>query len=85
MQFYVFRRKETGMENMFSRMDTLLEKLHLEWRIQDNGAIDDMVDITMQQYMEIEQILQLERKRFINTAQEFWEKPVLGNAFSYDK
>lgn len=64
-QFYVFRRKDSiiYMENMFSRMESLLGKLNLMERIQNERAIVDKEDISMEKYVRVEAVLEEERKR----------------------
>lgn len=69
-QFYVFRRKEPGMENMFSRMETLLGKFYLTERIQDSEEFNDMEDISVKQYLKIEKILTEERNNFDKAARD---------------
>lgn len=63
-QFYVFRRKQEGMEGMFSRMETLLGKLGLIYRVQDGIEIEDKDVISKEQYDLIEKKLVDEQKRF---------------------
>lgn len=62
-QFYVFRRKEPGMENMFSRMETLLGSLDLMNRIQSGIKMEEIDVISREQYLDIEKQLAAERKR----------------------
>lgn len=75
-QFYVFRRREPGMENMFSRMETLLGKFSLTRRVQEHDTIEDREKISEEQYNEIGVILMkeqmkirkvIEDKVFLNT------------------
>lgn len=66
-QFYVFKRKETGMENMFSRMETLLGRLDLLSRVQDYELITKKENITEKQFNSINQQLVNERRRFDET------------------
>lgn len=66
-QFSVFRRKQEGMENMFSRMETLLGRLGLMGRIQEVTSIEIIDDISEEQYRNIAQMLTGERKRLDET------------------
>lgn len=63
-QFYVFKRKQIGMENLFSRMETLLGKLDLYSRVQDTAEIKDKEKITKEKYEKIEECLVEEKVKF---------------------
>jgi len=60
-QFRVYKRKQSGMDNMFSRIENLLERLALEKCIQDDGEILDDVFISKENYERIHSVLQRER------------------------
>lgn len=62
-QFFVFRRREEGMENMFSRLETLLGRLDLMNRIQCMSEIEGITPISQKQYHNINRILATERAR----------------------
>jgi len=66
-QFSVFRRKQERMENMFSRMETLLGRLGLMGRIQETSLIEIIDDISEEQYRNIAQMLTKERQRLDKT------------------
>lgn len=59
--FVVAERKETGFQNMGSRIDTLLGKFHLENRRYDGGDLDEIVQSPID-YSGVNKILEVERK-----------------------
>ncbi len=59
-EFYVFRRKEVGCANMFSRIETITKRFELENRIQDSEKIIEQDKIT--NWDKIEEELKKERK-----------------------
>lgn len=63
-QFYVFHRRDDNMKDMFSRMENLLEKLHLFERVQNEDSIKETKIISSERYVEIDTILKEERQKF---------------------
>lgn len=59
--FYVFERKQVGVANMFSRIETITQRFNLQSRIQNREVIKEEKTIT--NWFEIERDLQNERKR----------------------
>lgn len=62
-QFFVFRRREEGKENMFSRLETLLGRLGLMERVQNASNIEEIAPVSQRQYQHIEKMLANERVR----------------------
>lgn len=63
-QFYVFHRKQKGMQNMFSRMETLLRKFDLFHRVSE--SLKDIQDekIDERKFDEMDEIMRRERESF---------------------
>ena len=62
--FYVFERKQAGVANMFSRIETITQRFDLQSRIQSREVIKEEKTIT--NWLEIERDLQNERKQTFN-------------------
>ena len=62
-EFYVFDRKESGMVNMFSRIETITNRFHLENRIQSRDSIVE--EPPVEHWEEIDRELLMEKKRSI--------------------
>lgn len=62
-EFYVFDRKEEGMANMFSRIETITNRFHLENRIQSRDSIVE--EPPVEHWEEIDRELLMEKKRSI--------------------
>lgn len=62
--FYVFERKQAGVPNMFSRIETITQRFDLQSRIQSREVINEEKTIT--NWLEIERDLQNERKQTFN-------------------
>lgn len=60
-EFYVFDRKQDGVSNMFSRIETITKRFGLENRIQDRESIVEQSPIS--NWKEIEEELAAEKKR----------------------
>lgn len=59
-EFYVFDRKEEGVANMFSRIETITSRFHLENRIQRRDAIAEQP--TVEHWETIDRELMMEKK-----------------------
>lgn len=70
-EFYVFRREQLGVENMFSRIETILKRFGLENKIQDRDEIKETVSII--DWKKIDDILEFEREKSINKLFEVME------------
>lgn len=62
-EFYVFHRKQQGMENMFTRISHLLERFNLESREQERDVVRKVVAVSEQQWTSIQQELDAEREK----------------------
>lgn len=62
-QFFVFRRKEAGIKDMFARMETLLQNFGLEEREQPWEGVGDTADILEKEWKQVRQKLEQERSR----------------------
>lgn len=59
-EFYVFHRKQQGMENMFTRISYLLERFELEDREQERGAVCETDPVSAEQWKRIREELETE-------------------------
>lgn len=50
-EFYVFKRKQKGVNNMFSRIETITKRFELENRIQSREKINEQPQITHWKYI----------------------------------
>ena len=62
--FYVFRREQLGVNNMFSRIETIIKKMNLENRIQERDGINEDSGVIDWEF--IDKILENEREKSIN-------------------
>lgn len=62
-QFFVFRRKETGVKDMFSRLETLLQNFGLEEREQPWEGIKETADILQKEWEQVRRKLEQARNR----------------------
>ena len=62
-EFYVFDRKEEGMANMFSRIETITNRFHLGNRIQSRDAVVEQPPV--EHWEAIDRELLMEKKRSI--------------------
>lgn len=62
-QFFVFRRKEAGVKDMFSRLETLLQKFGFKEREQPWEGIKDTADILEKEWKQVRRKLEQERSR----------------------
>ena len=60
--FVVFKRQDNELENMYSRIETLLEKFEMKNRIFNDKITDDILD---NNYLRAHEILKEERKNLI--------------------
>ena len=60
-EFYVFDRKQEGVRNMFSRIETITKRFKLENRIQDREKVFEQPNIT--HWEEINEELRIEKDR----------------------
>ena len=60
-EFYVFDRKQDGVSNMFSRIETITKRFGMENRIQDRHRIIEQTLIS--NWDKIEGELEIEKKR----------------------
>lgn len=60
-EFYVFKRKESGLCDMFSRIDDITKKFGLENRIQNRNKIHQQPQIT--NWKDIDNVLIIEKKK----------------------
>ena len=67
-EFYVFDRKEEGMANMFSRIETITNRFHLENRIQSRDSI--MEEPPVEHWEAIDRELLMEKKLSIGRLME---------------
>ena len=70
-EFYVFDRKEEGMANMFSRIETITSRFHLENRIQNREAGVEQPPV--EHWEAIDRELLMEKKRSIGRLIEAME------------
>lgn len=57
-EFYVFDRKEKGMANMFSRIETITNRFHLENRIQRRDAIAEQPPVEHWETIDLELLME---------------------------
>lgn len=62
-QFFVFRRKEAGVKDMFSRLETLLQNFGLEEREQPWEGVKETSDILQKEWEQARRKLEQERSR----------------------
>ncbi|MCI9173365.1 MAG: polysaccharide pyruvyl transferase family protein [Lachnospiraceae bacterium] len=62
-QFFVFRRKEAGVKDMFSRLETLLQNFSLEEREQPWEGVKETSDILEREWEQACRKLEQERSR----------------------
>lgn len=63
-EFYVFKRKQKGMEGMFSRIETITKRFDLENRIQNRDCIDEQPIVA--HWNVIDEALLSEKKKTMN-------------------
>lgn len=69
-EFYVFHRRQRGMENMFGRIGELLRWLGLSGREQARDGIREVPPVTGQKWMEISDRLDVEREKTMEKMSE---------------
>ena len=69
-EFYVFRRRQKGMENMFTRITDLLTRFGLEERIQEWDAVRKAPVVPDWQWQKICAVLEEEREKTMKKLQE---------------
>lgn len=69
-EFYVFHRKQQGMENMFTRISYLLERFELEGREQERGSVCETDPVSTEHWMKIREELEAEREKTMKKMRE---------------
>lgn len=69
-EFYVFHRKQAGMENMFTRISDLLQRFHFEDREQSREEIKQALPISKQKWELIFEELDFEREKTMDKMRE---------------
>lgn len=74
-EFYVFHRKQRGMENMFGRIGELLKWLGLSEREQQRSAVHEVPPVSGARWMEIADRLDAEREKTLETMRRVMALP----------
>lgn len=69
-EFYVFRRKQEGLENMFTRISYLLQRFQLEDREQTREEIKQVLPVSKHKWEMISEELDFEREKTMNKMRE---------------
>ena len=69
-EFYVFQRKQEGLENMFTRISDLLQRFHLEDREQSREEIIQALPLSKQKWEMISGELDFEREKTMDKMRE---------------